>query len=386
MRPFFRKGEDTFFTLPRALDNNSRILCLDSGDLTDFLFHLPLINGIKRRFPGVRVDYLIPEKHEDLVVPCRMGKQYIAYRDRQLTPWRPAFGDLLRKLGQAQYDMALLMSLTPQPRLELATLASGAALRVGPSHKQSWPAINFEMRGRKTGYLGDRLAVAAPFLGLEPEHLNPRWPLPMDQLRHMAQQVHFHKPNPNQMLIGMDPGAAKSGHVLAQENLQYLARQLTGQFMARVVVLGHPREAERRQEFEVRLADVPTGLPRETLLDMLLLLGQCDLYVGGNTDFFHFAVANGVPAVGLFSESEEEHWVPVNRPKVRVLRLKKGQKVEIEHLVEVIGEVTGGRTMSATRVLSAEELEAADGSQPPAAPAGPAATREPSPRDPNGDE
>ena len=97
-------------------------------------------------------------------------------------------------------------------------------------------------------------------------------------------------------------------------------------------------------------------------------------------------MANGVPAVGLFSESEEEHWVVVNRPKVRVLRLKKGQKVEIEHLVEVIGEVTGGRTMSATRVLSAEELEAADGSQPPAAPAGPAATREPSPRDPNGDE
>ena len=359
MRPFFRKGEDSSFTLPRALDNNSRILCLDTGDLTDFLFTMPLLNGIRRRYPGCRLDFLIPEKHENLVVPCRMGKQYIAYKERQLNPWRPAFGDLLRKVGQVDYDMALLMSLTPQPKLELATLASGAPLRLGPSHKQSWPAVNFELRGQASGYLGDRLLAAAPFLGLQPEDLNPRWPLPMDRLRQMAQQVHFHKPNPNQMLIGLDPGAARSGHVLAQDNLQYLARQLTGQFMARVVALGHPEDAERRQSFEVRLSEVPTGLPRDNLLDMFLLLGQCDLFVGGNTEFFHLAVANGVPAVGLFSEAEEEHWVPSQRSRVRVLRLKKGQKLEVEQLVSVIEEVTGGRTMSATRVLSPEELAAA---------------------------
>jgi ADP-heptose:LPS heptosyltransferase len=366
MRPFFRKGEDASFTLPLALGQNSRVLCLDTGDLSDFLFHLPLINAIKRHNPGCQIDYLVSEKHEKLVVPCRMGKQYIVYKERQLNPWRPAFGDLLRKLGQTDYDLALLMSIQPQPELELAVLSSGAPLRLGPAHKKSWPAVNFELHTADDGknYLGDRWVAAAPFLGLKPEQLNPRWPLPMDKLRHMAQQVHFHKPNPDQMLIGMDPGVAKSGHAIAQDNLQFLARQLTGQFMARVLAVGNPGDAERRQEFEVRLADVPTGLPRDTLLDMLLLLSQCDLFIGGNTDFFHFAVANGVPALGLFSESEDEHWVPRGRPKVRVMRLKKGKKLEMEEFLQVIEEVTGGRTMNATRVLPPGEDDPAGGPGP----------------------
>ena len=30
--------------------------------------------------------------------------------------------------------------------LELAALASGASLRLGPSHKDAWPGVNFELR------------------------------------------------------------------------------------------------------------------------------------------------------------------------------------------------------------------------------------------------
>lgn len=366
MRPFFRKGEAASFTLPRALEEKSRILCIDPGDLSDFLFHIPLVNAIRRHFPGCRMDFLIPEKHEPLVVPSGMGKQYIIYKDGQLNPWRPAFGSLLRQVGAGSYDMAMVMSMEPKPRLELAALASGAPLRLGPSHDKSWPSINFEIRPPrdKDLYLGDRLAAAAPFLGLLREELSPRWPLPMDKMRQMAQQVHFHKPNPDQMLIGLDPGVSKTGHTLAQDNLLFLAKQLSSQVMSRVVPLGDPSDRDRLEQFEVRLADVPAGLPRETTLDMVLLLAQCDLFIAGNTDFFHFAVAMGVPAIGLFSQSEPACWVPRDRKRVRVLSLKKGQKVEIESLMEVVAAVTEGRARKATSVLTAEQLAARQKKEP----------------------
>jgi len=356
MRPFFRKGQEASFTVPGALREDSRILCLDSGDLSDLLFHIPLLTAIRRRYPGSSMDFLLPEKHAALVVPSGLARQCIIYKESQLNPWRPAFSSLLRKLSTGKYDVALVMSYTPRPRLELAALASGASFRYGPSHKNAWPAINFEMRtgANDEGYRGDRLRRTAPFLGFASEEMNARWPLPMDKVRQMAQQVHFHKPNPDQMLIGVDPGVGKTGHAFALENLHFLVRQLNTQLVCKILPLGDPEDSERLGKFETRLSEVPVGLERETLLEMILLLSQCDLYVSGNTDFFHFAVALGIPAIGLFGKDDSLQWVPRNRPRARVITVTKGEKVDIETLMEAVEAVTEGRTSTASTVMPPE--------------------------------
>jgi ADP-heptose:LPS heptosyltransferase len=354
MRPLFNKRKTASFTLPRALTDSSRVLCIDCGDLSDFLFHVPLLTAIRRRYPGAKMDFLVPEKHAPLVIPSGLARQCTIYKEGQLNPWRPAFGTLLRKLGAGDYDMAIVMSYSPQPRLELAALASGATLRFGPSHKDAWPGVNFELRQRDDddGYRGDRLKSAAPFLGFDPAELVSRWPLPLEKLRQMAQQVHFHKPNPDQMLIGVDPGVGKSGHSFALENIQFLIRQLSSQLVCKILPLGDPSANGRLEKFEAALSEVPAGLQRDTILEMILLLAQCDLFVAGNTDFFHFAVAQGVPAIGLFSKRDEVQWMPRGRPRVRVLQVTKGEKVDIETLMEAVEAVTEGRTSTASTVIT----------------------------------
>ncbi len=354
MRPFFRKGQEASFTVPGALREDSRILCIDPGDLSDVLFHIPLLTAIRRRYPGSKMDFLLPEKHAPLIVPSGLARQCIIYKEGQLNPWRPAFSSMLRKLSAGKYDVALVLSYQARPRLELAALASGAGFRYGPSHKDAWPAINFELRtaGETPGYRGDRLLRATPFLGFKPGEMNARWPLPMDKVRQMAQQVHFHKPNPDQMLIGVDPGVGKTGHAFALENMLFLVRQLSSQLVCKVLPLGDPTDRDRLNKFETRLSEVPVGLERETLLEMVLLLSQCDLFVGGNTDFFHFAVALGVPAIGLFSKSDGTEWIPRDRPRSRVITVTKGEKVDIETLMEAVEAVTEGRTSIASTVIS----------------------------------
>jgi ADP-heptose:LPS heptosyltransferase len=354
MRPFFNKRKTSSFTLPRALTDASRVLCIDCGDLSDFLFHVPLLTAIRHRYPGVKMDFLVPEKHAPLVIPSGLARKCTIYKEGQLNPWRPAFGTLLRKLGAGDYDMAVVMSYSPQPRLELAALASGATLRFGPSHKDAWPSVNFEMRlgENDDSYRGDRLKTAAPFLGFAQEDLLSRWPLPLEKLRQMAQQVHFHKPNPDQMLIGVDPGIGKSGHAFAMENIQFLVRQLSSQLVCKILPLGDPTANGRLHKFEASLSQVPVGLQRDTLLEMILLLAQCDLFVSGNTDFFHFAVAQGVPAIGLFSKADDAQWMPRGRPRARVLQVTKGEKVDIETLMEAVEGVTEGRTSTASTVIT----------------------------------
>jgi ADP-heptose:LPS heptosyltransferase len=354
MRPFFNKGKMASFTVPGALTDASRILCIDCGDLSDFLFHIPLLTAIRHRYPGSKMDFLVPEKHAALVIPSGLARQCTTYKEGQLNPWRPAFGNLLRKLRRGNYDMAVVMSYSPQPRLELAALASGASLRYGPSHKDAWPGVNFEMRLpiSDDGYRGDRLKSAAPFLGFEPEELNSRWPLPLEKLRQMAQQVHFHKPNPDQMLIGVDPGIGKTGQGFAMQNIQFLVRQLSSQLVCTILPLGDPSANGRLEKFETSLSEIPVGLQRDTILEVILLLAQCDLFVSGNTDFFHFAVAQGVPAIGLFTKADGPQWMPRGRPRARVIQVTKGEKVDIETLMEAVEAVTQGRASTASTVIT----------------------------------
>ncbi len=362
LRPFYRKGRSAVFQLPGALKPQAKVLCIDPGDLSEVLFYVPLLNALRRNYPGLQVDFLLPEQHTSLLIPSGLAKQCIVYKEGQLSPWRPAFASLLKKLGAEGYDMAILMSFQSRPRLELATLASGAPLRLGPSHAESFPAINCELRpstGDKN-YLGDRVGRLAPFLCLDSHPGDTKWPLPVDKVRHISQQLHFHKPNPDQMLIGIDPSVGKSGFAFALDNLEFLVRQLSSQLVCKVVPLGVPRGNSRLAEFDSRLGKVPVGLPRDTLLDSALLLSQCNLFIAGNTDFFHLAVALGVPAVGLFSPRDDSHWEPRNRDKARVLRLAKGEKVDVATLMKAVEGVTNGEASTASKPLAGGGVAASE--------------------------
>lgn len=347
LRPLFRKGTGARFNLPGCVGDDSRVLCIDAGCLSDVLFHMPLLTAIRRRYPGAVMDFLMPEKHAPLIVPSGLARQCLVYKPAQLNPWRPAFASLLRQVQSGDYDLAIVMSHQAQPALEMAALASGAALRFGPSHAQAWPALNFELRSSPDRYLGDRLRHAAPLFGFAPADLVTRWPLPMDKVRQMAQQVHFHKPNPRQLLVGIDPGLPLTGAGWPLETFQSVARALTSKLECRVLPLGHPEEKERHARLEVLLSSVPAGLNRDTLLEVVLLLSQCDLFVAGNTDCFHFAVAMGVPAVGLFHQDEPAFWRPVPGPRLRLMVPDETGQVDTDALLAAVEAVAGDRRRAA---------------------------------------
>jgi ADP-heptose:LPS heptosyltransferase len=374
LRPFFRKGTAAWFSVPDCVQEDSRLLCIDSGRLSDVLFHMPLLTAIRRRFPGSCMDFLMPEKHAPLIVPSGLARQCLIYKPGQLNPWRPAFASLLRQVQAGGYDLALVMSHEPQPPLEMAALASGAALRFGPSHPDGWPAVNCEVRSSPDRYLGDRLGQLAPFLGFTAGDLKPRWPLPMDKVRQMAQQVHFHKPNPRQLLVGIDPGDPLTGAPFPLETFQAVARTLASKLECRVIPLGHPEQKERLSRLEVLLSSVPSGLSRDTLLEVVLLLSQCDLFIADNTDAFHFAVAMDVPTVGLFRAEVAPCWVPSGRAHVRILTLESDGRVDPEALLAAVEAVVGPRrrTTGVATVVSAPEAEAGPTPAAPVAPEPPA--------------
>ncbi|MDY0108852.1 MAG: hypothetical protein RBT60_02835 [Candidatus Krumholzibacteria bacterium] len=327
------------FRVPGHFSDNSRVLALANTDLSDLVFHMPLLAAIRRTWPGASLDFLVPEPFASLVIPSGLARQVMVYREKQLAGWKPALGNLQRTLAAARYDASFVLSQRPAPALESLGLASGAVVRCGPSHPAAWPAVNLELRpDPESGkYGGDRLRELAPYLGLPAGSLRTAWPLPADKRRQVAQLVHFNKPRPDELLVGIDPGPDKAGRALAPENLHYVAQQLKAKLSCRILPLSSPSGQDRLKQFEAGLnIPTPPAFNRDTILDTLLLLCQCDLFLAGNTDLFHAAVAEGVPTIGLFSGQIDSRWLPATRRRCAVLRTKHGERIEMSAVLAAV--------------------------------------------------
>jgi ADP-heptose:LPS heptosyltransferase len=55
------------FSLPGDIGDHSRVLVVDSGDLTELLFFAPVLKHLKHRFPGMRVSVLVREGNGELI-------------------------------------------------------------------------------------------------------------------------------------------------------------------------------------------------------------------------------------------------------------------------------------------------------------------------------
>jgi len=335
--PWSRRGREADFTLPGALAPGAAVLLLDGGDLADLIFHGPLLQGLRAGVPDLRIDVLLPEGHAQFMAASGLARTCLTYRPAQLRPFRRGFFPLLRAARAGEYAATIIASQAPQPALDRVAMATGAPLRLGPSHANAWPAVNLEIRrgAEDATYRGRRPAAALPLLGLAAPSPGWRWPLPEERVRQVRQLVRFNKNRPDDLLIAIDPGVGKNGPPLAIASLQYLVGQLAGRLACQVVPLSVNGD-DRVKELTAALPAPPPALPRGDLLEAALLLSQCDLFLGGNTDLFHLAVSLGVPAVGLFNEEDGPDWEPRGCPAARGLRVTRGARVDAEALFAAV--------------------------------------------------
>jgi len=339
----FIKGEASSFTLPGVLGEEGRVLAVGDGDLSELFFHVPLLRTIRSRFPRSRIDFLVPEPLPALIAPSGLARDCFVFDQGGLRVWNPSWYGLLKKVRGIGYDMCLVMAREPDSRLESIALASGAPLRIGPSHEGAYPAVNLELRPRDPDkiYHGARLEALAPFLDLPVFAGDRSWPLPDERLRRARQLVHFNKPRQEELLLGVDPALGKGGGGIALKNLHFVISQLASQMSCRVVPLSLDPDGGRLAEFTAGLERSPLDLKTESLFDVLVHTAVCDLFLSGNTDLFHYAAGQGIPSLGLFMPEDGQRWVPDRCPNVGILRGMAGERLDIDTLIRTVETVRG---------------------------------------------
>ncbi|UCH83446.1 MAG: glycosyltransferase family 9 protein [Candidatus Latescibacterota bacterium] len=319
------------FSIPGDVSDQSRVLVIDSGELTEILFFSPIINYLKTTYPGMRLTMLVREGNSELVRSMTQVSEMISYEPNHLSLSSTTFLSLLKRIRSRDFNVAFLLGTEfNMPRALLAILG-GAKIRVGYSATNSFPYVNCEVRMNDTSsYEGTRFDSFLTVLGLQPADPLPVWQLPDQDVRWAKQLVHFHKPEKDTKLIAVDPGLGKGSHRLVDESFTYLINQLAMRMPSKVLVLSNNLDQKRIDQFKAKIKNSLIDIEPKNAKEGIALLSCADLFLSGNTDFFHFAVSMRTPTVGLFTRHDSPNWFPKGTPWVQILQGVKGQRLSLD--------------------------------------------------------
>jgi len=328
---FGRIARNDAFSLPGDIGNESRVLVIDSGDLTEILFFAPILSHLKEKYPDIRVTFLVREGNSELVRSMSPVSEMISYEPAHLSLSSTTYFSLLKRIRSRGFSVVFLLgSEFSFPRSLLALFAK-ARVRIGYSGEHSFPFVNCEIRvSTPSLYEGVKCRTFLTAMGLSGQEPLPAWSLPEQDIRWAKQLVHFRKPEKATRLIAVDPGMGKGQHRLVDESLTYLVSQVCRRLPSKVMVLSNNLDAKRLDLFKSRIRGDLVELEPKNAKEEIALLSCADLLLAGNTDYFHFAVSMRIPTIGLFTRHDTDNWLPKGTPWVQILQGVTGQRLSLE--------------------------------------------------------
>jgi ADP-heptose:LPS heptosyltransferase len=167
--------------------------------------------------------------------------------------------------------------------------------------------------------------------------------LPSSDINHAKQLIHFRKPEKDVLTVGVDPGKSKSRHSVIPEIIAYLANNLAGRRRVKFLALTDPWDVKLVEKLTKELKSEVIDLVPSSSRETLALLSQCDLFLSGNTNLFHFAAAMNVPSIGLFTRYDGKEWVPTSTSNVRIFKGTRGEKLSLKGFFTKVEEVLASR-------------------------------------------
>ena len=330
-----------------------RILIVRLGAIGDVARVLPMLAGLKARFPEAEVDWVVQSKAADLLRghPEIARLWVVPFRS-----WRDAFGReawrLRRWMRSRGYDLVLDFQGMIKGAV-WAVAAGGPAVRVGwgPGHAQNlawlwYHGLRTPPGRRVNRHLRHRALV--DWLGTPDLPATPL-PAPPDARPVEAFSAEL-AARPRPWILAW-PGSSRSGSHKRwdPERMAAAVREIRERTGGTVIVGWGPAEEEAR----ALAAAVPSArtIPPLTLPQLALLLARCDLYVGMDSGPMHVAALLGTPTVGVFGRSDPEIHGPAGHLAARVVaqRLRAEPVIGARTREECVGQLEDVLTAVAQR-------------------------------------
>jgi lipopolysaccharide heptosyltransferase I len=305
-----------------------RILLIKPSALGDIVHALPVLNGLRVRYPQSRISWLVNRAHAPLIAEHPQLDEVIPFDRQTLGSLRsiariPKAGlDLLTALRGRNFDLAL--DLQGLFRTGLMALASRARVRLGfrPAREGAGIFYNHGIPVRS----GDQHAVmrnyaVAEVLGFADVPVTFQVPVSESARLSLNKLLSENGIPPTQPLVVVVPGSRWETKNWPAPRFAECAASLGDQCEARLVVTGGP--AERDLCERVAAACPPPGAVnlagRTNLSELIALVDRADLVLCNDSGPMHIAAALQTPAVAVFGPTNPKRTGPYG-DGTRVLR------------------------------------------------------------------
>ena len=353
-----KKAPSQALSFGESLDGTRDILLVAARELTDLLAIVPAARALRKRFRLARVHVLASETCAKVLANRSEVFAVLPAPDEDLPLLSREFLDLVKEIRRDPFDLAVAVDDGSDRLPRTLAALSGAKLRAGLHPEGQDPALNLVVTASSTdGYKPVQSLEFLSFLGIPREEIAPTWEILEPDRQYAKRLIDLRRRGKEGWLLGVDPGVGKEGFRSDPEKMAWLVERLVASRGALPVILTDDPEAPCVEEFKSCLKVPTLDVASRGFRDMLSFASSCDVLLSGNTNLFHFAVALGVPTVGLVPEDTHERWVPDETARLRLLRWGVGTRVSERDFLEVVDSVRHARVVEIPISL---ELDAED--------------------------
>ncbi len=333
-----RKKHRKIFTLPGDITDSAQVLFIDSGKITDILFGAPVINYFHREHPDIKTTLLVNREHAGIAKSIMKVKRIITYRSSQLKLYKGSFTALLKQFRKQFIETAIVLDREVELERLLIAFFSGARIRIGFARPFVYPLINCEIQSAEYGYEGEKMSRILSSAGAGDRREEISEYVHREDFPQARQYIHFRMPEKDSLLVGLDPGKGMTGHRVIPEILAYLSNNLSSRKKVKVIVILYPWERELVENFSKLLKCEVIGIDPGEAEEVVSFLAQCDLFISGNTNLFHFSACMGIPTIGLFTKYDGDNWIPPQH-NVAIFKGTSGEKLSLKKFLSTVEQV-----------------------------------------------
>ncbi len=314
-------------SLPRRNPSNKRMLIIRFSSIGDIVLTTPVIRGLNRHFPELKIDYLIKEQFRDLIAH-HPGVDRVKTIPHDL-PFRELIQ--LRQQIQSSGEYDYLLDLHDNLRSRILTFRSRVpCARYRKNRFRRWLFIYWKIRSPQAEkYITDRYFETVHSFGVEDDGAGLDFYFPADfgyrspALRNRVEQFHE-----AELPVTVAPGAAWQTKIWMPDRFAQTCERLITELNADIALLGGSGEKELAAHL-LSAAAVPKEkihnfVGETTLLESAKILQGARMHLANDSGLTHIATAFRIPVVVILG--------PTAKPTVFHPKYTRHEIVEDEDL------------------------------------------------------
>ncbi len=296
------------------------ILIVRLGAMGDIVHALPVAAALRARFGDARIDWVVDERHRELLELVPVVDRRIVLQTKSASPWRRV-KQLRGTLARESYDIAI--DLQGLVKSAVVARLSGARRILGftAPHLRERAARLLYTETRdpgQTAHVIEKNLTLASSLGADVSRI--QFPLAAPDSAALEAIRDRRVTRGDSSFAVLNPGAAWPNKRWPPDRFGAVAQWLRREHGLGSVVTWGPGDESMAESLVDTSAGAAELAPSTSVADLLAIVREAALVVSGDTGPVHLAAAVGTPIVGIYGPTDAARNGPWSDDDVTVSR------------------------------------------------------------------